>query len=121
YLNKRLTEIHKHMMFGVRPIRTFRQAATKYLEETIKRSIGRDAQALMMLDPYIGDLPIEKVHMGTLRKYIEHRRATGIKSGTVARELAVVRRILNLAARMWRDENDKPWSDTAADPVTKLG
>ncbi len=71
-----------------------------------------------MLDSYIGDLPIEKVHMGTLRKHIEHRRATGIKSGTIVRELAVVRRILNLAARMWRDENDKPWIDTA--PLIQL-
>jgi integrase len=118
YLYMRLTEIHQHMMFGVRPIRTFRQAATRYLEETIKRSIGRDAQALMILDPYVGDLPIEKVHMGTLRNYIERRKVAGIKSGTVARELAVVRRILNLAARMWRDESDKPWIDTV--PLMQL-
>jgi integrase len=118
YLYKRLDELRQQMMFGVRPVRTFRQAATKYLEETTKRSIGRDAQALVILDPHIGDMPIEKVHMGTLRSYVTHRKAAGIKSGTVSRELAVVRRILNLAARMWRDESDKPWIDTA--PLIQL-
>ena len=30
------------------------------------------------------------------------------------RDLAVVRRILNLCARLWRDESDRPWLDTAA-------
>ena len=32
-------------------------------------------------------------------------RLKGVKPGTVNRSLAVVRRILNLAARVWRDEH----------------
>jgi len=32
-----------------------------------------------------------------------------VKGSTVTRELAVVRRILTLAARVWRDVNNKPW------------
>jgi integrase len=59
--------------------------------------------------PYIGTLSLDQVHQGTLTGYIEKRRSDGIASGTVTRELAVVRRILTLSARFWRDENGKPW------------
>ncbi len=110
---RKLVAIREQQVFGVRPQRTFRQAATKFLTEVNKRSIARDADCLKNLDPFVGDLLIENVHMGTLQKYIEHRRKLGIKSSTVARELAIVRRILTLAARVWRDDNNKPWIDTA--------
>lgn len=59
--------------------------------------------------PYIGDLPLLQVHMGTLQPFIDDRKADGIKSSTVPRTLAVVRRILNLAARKWRDESGLTW------------
>ena len=111
YLVKRLEEIRQQIVYGVRPTRTFRQAATKFLVETEIRSLDRDGDSLAALDPFIGDLPIEKIHMGTLKAYITDRKNSGIKSGTVARDLAVVKKILGLAARSWRDENDKPWID----------
>lgn len=113
YLTKRLEEIRQQVVYGVRPARTFRQAATKYLNETTKRSLDRDANCLKVLDAFIGDMPIEEIHMGTLQRYMTSRKKAGVKSGTVSRELAVVRRILTLAARVWRDDNNKPWIDTA--------
>jgi len=88
-------------------------AATKYLNETVKRSLERDAYSLKSLDPYIGDLAINEVHMGTLQAYIDGRRGDGVRSATIARELTLVRRILTLASRSWRDENNLPWIDTA--------
>lgn len=112
-LMRKLVAIREQQVFGVRPQRSFRQAATKFLSEANKRSIARDAECLMNLDPFIGDLLIENVHMGTLQPYINHRRKEGIKSSTVTRELAIVRRILTLASRVWRDQNNKPWIDTA--------
>jgi integrase len=112
-LMRKLVAIREQQVFGVRQQRTFRQAATKFLTESNKRSISRDADCLKNLDPFIGDLLIEHVHMGTLQKFIVYRRKQGIKSSTVARELAIVRRILTLAARVWRDEANKPWIDTA--------
>ncbi len=113
YLTKRLEEIRQQVVYGVRPNRSFRQASTKYLNETEKRSLDRDANCLRILDGYIGEIPIEEIHMGTLQKYINARKEAGVKSGTVSRELTVVRRILTLAARVWRDDNNKPWIDTA--------
>ena len=66
-----------------------------------------------MLDALIGNMPIEEIHMGTLQSYMSSHKGTGIKSGTVARGLAVVRQILSLSARVWRDDNNKPCIDTA--------
>ncbi len=94
-------------------LRTFREAATKYLTEETKSSIGRDAECLANLDTWIGQLHVDQVHQGTIQPYIDHRRKQGIKSGTVCRELAVVRRILTLASRVWRDLDNQPWLPTA--------
>ncbi|MGA2563172.1 MAG: phage integrase N-terminal domain-containing protein [Steroidobacteraceae bacterium] len=91
----------------------FREAATKFLtENTHKRSLERDARALASLDPYIGELPGRRVHHDTLQPYVRARLQAGISPGTINRDLAVVRRILNLAARLWRDEADRPPRDT---------
>lgn len=89
--------------------RTFRVAAAHYLETETKKSLSRDAECIVKLDPWIGHLTLSQVHQGTLAGYIQHRREAGISSGTVTRELATVRRILTLAARYWRDMDGKPW------------
>lgn len=94
-------------------LRTFREAATKYLNEETKSSLARDAECLANLDPWIGSLALNQIHQGSLQAYIEHRREQGVKSATVVRELAVVRRILTLASRVWRDLDNEPWLTVA--------
>jgi hypothetical protein len=114
YFAKRVMEMREVRLFGIRQERTFRVAATKYLKEhQHKRSLERDARALSSLDAYIGDLPLRRVHHDTLQAYVRGRLGAGISPGTINRDLAVVRRILNLCARLWRDESDRPWLDTA--------
>jgi integrase len=53
------------------------------------------------------------VHHDTLQPYIRARLKAGISPGTINRDLAVARRILNLSARLWRDDSDRPWIETA--------
>jgi integrase len=118
YLIKKLEDLRQAAIYGVRPSRTFRQAATKYLEEETKQSLARDGQDLKLLDPFIGDLPIDKVHGGTLQEFITARKAQGTKAATINRSLAVVRHILNLAAGEWLDEHGMTWLATA--PKIKL-
>lgn len=114
YLAHRLEEIRLATVYGTRPTRMFREAATKYLTENVhKRSIDRDAQDLRSIDPFIGSLPIERIHDGTLAPYVRVRRGNGVRPGTINRTLAVVRRVLNLAARRWRDESGLTWLATA--------
>jgi len=110
YLTHRLEEIRLAEVYGVRPTRTFEQAAIKYLEENQhKRSIDRDVIALNIVMPYIGQLPLDRVHNDALAKYRHNRRRLGRKPGTINKELAAVRRILNLAARVWRHPNGQTW------------
>jgi integrase len=114
YLAKRYEEIRQASVYGIRPTRTFREAATKYLlEHQSKASIDMDALFYRQLDPYIGDLSLDQVHDGTLSRFIESRLTAGKKPKTVNLALSTVRRTLNLAARKWRDEHGLTWLQTA--------
>jgi integrase len=76
--------------------------------------------------PYIGELPLEAIHMGSLVNFIEERQngqyaermkktpgskrfKQAVTNQTVNHALKVVRQILRLAARKWRDENSLTW------------
>jgi integrase len=112
YLAKRIEEIRKALIYGERLARTFRSAATKYLRENQhKRSIATDGYHLRQLDPFIGDLDIRGVHVGSLRRFVEARRKAGIKTTSINLALGVVRHILNVAASEWIDESGLTWLD----------
>ncbi|MBV6342317.1 tyrosine-type recombinase/integrase [Candidatus Magnetobacterium casense] len=113
YLAFRMEQVRNAVVYGVRPKRTFREAATKYLRESMKRSLDKDAWCLKRIDPFIGDLYLENVHMGTVRPYIDHGRKMGWKARTINMPLEVVRHILNLAAGEWLDENGLTWLQAA--------
>ncbi len=110
YLAKKTEEIRQAAVYGVRPKRAFRLAATKYLNENQQqRRIADTALHLKQLDPYIGHLPIESIHMGTLQAFIEARRSQRIKTKSINLALGVVRHILNVAASEWLDCNNLTW------------
>lgn len=115
HLARRIEEIRAAKVFGVRSDRTFRAAATKFLQENQhKKSIDDDAAHLAKLNPFIGDLLLKQVHMDSLQRFIASRRADGVKTSTINQSLAVVRRIVNLAASEWRDEQGLTWLEHAA-------
>jgi integrase len=121
-----MEEIRNAKLYGVRLRRTWREAGAKYLKEATKSSIGRDADILEALDPFIGDLPLTAVHMGTLQPFIENRRNGFMrddklvlwKMRTINYALQTVRHILNLAAGEWMDEHGLTWLEHA--PKIKL-
>ena len=116
----RLSEtIRQAKIYGVRPERSFEEAAIKFVRENQhKRSLDRDICLLKQLMPYIGSLPLNRVHRGTLDPWIEHKRKEGRTPGTINHGLKVVRRILNLATYEWMDEHGLTWLDRA--PRIKL-
>jgi integrase len=119
YLAKRLTELREAKLYGLRDVRTFRAAATRYLQDySHKKRIKDDAMHLKQLDPFIGGLELKQVHMGSLQAFIAKRRLDGVKTKTVNAALGVVRRVLNLAASEWMDEQGMTWLATA--PKIKL-
>ena len=80
-LAMRIENLRQVVLYGARPKRKFREAATKFLvENQHKKSIRSDVEQLEMLDKYIGDLPIEAAHIGTLQPFIEARKKDGVKT-----------------------------------------
>ncbi|MCC0279163.1 tyrosine-type recombinase/integrase [Pseudomonas aeruginosa] len=123
YLIHRLEKLREEKVYGIRRIRSWREAATRYLVEYKDMpSIGLAAIYLEQLDPYIGNLPLTHVDDESLAPYIKDklkpgRTSTGkVKPGVTPRTVNIalerVIRILNLCARKWRDEEKRPWLDT---------
>ena len=111
--------IREAKIYGIRPERSFKEAAIKYVSENQhKRSLDRDKCLLKQLMPFIGDLPIQRVHRGTLDSFVEHKRKEGRAPGTINHALKIVRRILRLAEMEWMDEFGLTWLDRA--PRIKL-
>ncbi|MFO2322007.1 tyrosine-type recombinase/integrase [Pseudomonas aeruginosa] len=123
YLIHRLEKLREEKVYGIRRIRSWREAAIRYLVEYKDMpSIGLAAIYLEQLDPYIGNLPLTHVDDESLAPYIKDklkpgRTSTGkVKPGVTPRTVNIalerVIRILNLCARKWRDEEKRPWLDT---------
>lgn len=105
YLAHKIESIRQAVVYGVRPKRTFREAATKYLlENQHKASIANDAMYFKQLDKFIGSLYLEQVHNGTLQAFVAARKVEGCKNKTINLALGVARHILNVAATEWLDE-----------------
>lgn len=115
FLARLIEESRQAAVYGVRPERSFEQAAAKYvLENQHKRSLESDIGRLKPLMPWIGEIPLDRIHTGVLQPWIEFRREGGIKTGTINHGLKVVRRILNLASTEWIDEYGMTWLQSAA-------
>jgi len=119
FLARRTEEMRQARIYGVRPSRTFEQAAAKFvLENQHKRTLYSDIGLLKQLMPQIGQVSLDKLHRGTLQPWIEARQRQGVAVGTINHGLKVVRHILNLAAGEWMDENGLTWLPAA--PKIKL-
>lgn len=96
-----------------RPSYTFDTIAAKYLlENENKISIQTEAILLEAIMPSIGHLKLEQIHDETLKPFISARKLAGRKNKTVNASLSVVRHILNLAARKWRDNKGRTYLES---------
>ena len=114
YLAHRLEELRQAELYGVRPTRTFEEAAAKFIRENQhKRSLRDDIQRLRNLMPWIGGTALDRVNMGALQPWLIYRQRKNISAGTINHGLKVTRRILNLAASEWVDEYGLTWLASA--------
>jgi integrase len=114
WLIRQLEGLRVVVIHGERPKRTFDEAAAHYLRlNQAKTSIVTDAYLLQSVMPFIGPLLLPQVHDGSLAPYVSRRLAEGRAHKTINLALGVVRRILNLAASAWRDENGHTWLERA--------
>jgi hypothetical protein len=100
YLQHRLRELREIRVYGERPMRTFRQATEKYLADfRDKKSINRDAATLRDIGAFIGELPLDRINHDSFARYRTARRHLSVR--TRNQKIALARRILQLAARVW--------------------
>ena len=119
YLARLMEVTRQAQVYGVRPSRSFEEGAAKFvMENQHKRSLHDDILQLRLLMPWIGRESLDRLHLGTLQPWIEHRRREGKTTGTINHGLTIVRRIVNLAASEWVDEQGLTWLSTA--PKIKL-
>ena len=114
YLARLRETTRQARVYGVRPERSFEEAANRFVDENgHKRSLDRDICLLKQLKPFIGDLPLHRVHRGTLEPYVDYRKKEGREPATINHALKLVRHILRLAEFEWMDENGLTWLDKA--------
>jgi integrase len=120
WLIRQLEILRQVNLFGARRERSFNEAAAKYvIDNQAKVSLQTDIYMLQSIMPFIGDLALDKIHDATLAPYVSKRLADGRSHKTINLALEIVRRILNLAARSWRDEESgKTWLETP--PLIKV-
>ncbi|KAA8712900.1 tyrosine-type recombinase/integrase [Pseudomonas cannabina] len=123
YLIHRLEQIRQQKVYGVRQVRTWRDAAMKFLVEIKDQpSFKLSAHHLSQLDPFIGDMPLTHIDDQALEPFIKDRLATkkladgkvkkGVSNRTVNISIERVVRVLSLCARKWRDSERRPWLDS---------
>lgn len=130
YLIHRLEQIRQQKVYGVRQVKTWRDAAMKFLLEIKDQpSFKLSAHHLSQLDPFIGDMPLTHIDDQALEPFIKDRLATkkladgkmkkGVSNRTVNISIERVVRVLSLCARKWRDDERRPWLDSVP-MLTKL-
>jgi hypothetical protein len=114
WLIKQLDELRTVALHGERPKRSFDQAAAHYLlTYQDKVTIETETYLLQSVMPIIGHLQLHQVHDGTLAPYVAKRLGEGRAHKTVNLGLGIVRRILTLAAKSWRDDHGRTWLEHA--------
>lgn len=114
WLIQQLAGLRAEKLHGTRAARTFDQAAAHYIAtHEDKASLETEIYLLQSVMPHIGELLLPQVHDATLAPYVTARLGEGRAHKTVNLALAVVRRILNLAASTWRDGAGATWLEQA--------
>lgn len=98
----RLTEAATKILYGQLPV-LLSEAFVIYLEnhpkgknKDFQRNQGQHWQKLVSL---LGDIALERLTRDHARQYRDQRLATGVKTTTLQRELAVLRAVVNTACR----------------------
>lgn len=118
-----LERLRQEKVYGVRKVRTWEEAATRYLIESKDQpSIHLTALCMKQLHPFLRHLPLTHIDDQALEPFIKDRLTTKVlacgkvekavtnRTINIAIERAV--RVLTLCARKWRDDDRRPWLDS---------
>jgi integrase len=121
FLIRRLAEVEQEARRRDEAVFTFEEAAMRYVEEiAFKSSAVTVAMHVDDLLPFIGALPLEQVHDGTMKAFISQETGRGQAPKSVNNAVGVVSAVLNRAARVWRTGDGTPWLRQAPPRLTRL-
>lgn len=93
--------------FGIKPQRSWQEAAVRYLElKRNLRSFTTTQRILRQLDPYLGSLMLNHITGDVVWQIIHGELKRGVKPATVNRSLSWLRAVLRMARDDWQ------WLDT---------
>ena len=95
--DKLKTERWEQDQLGVKPRKTWDEAAERFLAETThKRTQAWDKSMLRWFHPYLGGKALDEINRALLDE-VKAKRAKGVSLGTVNRYMALMRAILRKA------------------------
>ncbi len=93
---------------GAKPRHTWQEAVIRWVkEQSHKNSIKTDIELLRWLNNYLGDKCLDEIDVNMIQRIQAAKKETGVKNGTVNRVMALLRAVLNKAAKEWQ------WLDKA--------
>jgi len=98
----------------VRAFATFGELADHYLDQycaAYNRSVASKESRIRMLKRQLGNVPLSELRLVDAEHYISYRRAQGVKTATINRDLSVLRHLTRWAA-------DRGYLE--ADPLERL-
>lgn len=99
--DKLKTERWEQDQMGVKPSRTWDDAAAKWLEEaTHKRTLAWDKSIIRWMAPHLGGKDLTAINRALLDE-VKSKRAKGVTTATANRYMALVRAILRKACYEW--------------------
>ncbi len=100
---------------------TWPEAAHRFIQESTKAIKGQkdDCHKVLWLTQQLGDMRLKSITLASIQKLMQNLRETNKTPATINRYLAVLRAVLNKAAREWIDEiSNEYWLDKV--PTIKI-
>jgi integrase len=108
-LDKLKHESWQQSRLDARPIRHWEDAVIQWFseQEGHKRSLERDRWDFKWLDQHLCGARLDQITRADITRLAERRKREGVSNGTVNRMIALIRAVLNKAAKEWE------WIDRA--------
>lgn len=106
---------------GAKPRYTWQQAVVRWLtEQSHKKSIETDKIRFRWLDQHLNDSLIDEINKTLIDKIKAAKKNGGASNGTVNRNLALIRSVLNMAKNEWEWLDSVPNIKLFPEPMIRI-
>lgn len=121
YETKRIYELREQLVYGIKPKRTWKEAATRWTNERgDKRTHKQDLNMLDHLNKELGNLALIDISNSILEKIALKREAKGLSAASINRMFSLIRAILNRAMKQWEWIDKVPYMRMRKEPSGRV-